>query len=173
MSLHVADPFLSLVGLGPGPVELLTLQAWELLASGRPLMIRRPEHEAAQMVLARGFSFERAPDVSMGGDPARLAEHVVAWARRWPDSVYAFPGHPSDAPEVAHLLAAQARGEVRLNVVAAIPDTPAEPAEDPATGTGIDPSARRAGASFARLVAIMARLRAPGGCPWDAEQTHA
>lgn len=25
---------------------------------------------------------------------------------------------------------------------------------------------------FARLVQIMARLRAPGGCPWDAEQTH-
>jgi tetrapyrrole methylase family protein/MazG family protein len=25
---------------------------------------------------------------------------------------------------------------------------------------------------FARLVEIMRRLRAPGGCPWDAEQTH-
>ena len=22
------------------------------------------------------------------------------------------------------------------------------------------------------LVAVMARLRAPGGCPWDADQTH-
>jgi MazG family protein len=27
--------------------------------------------------------------------------------------------------------------------------------------------------SFADLVALMHRLRAPGGCPWDAEQTHA
>ncbi len=27
-------------------------------------------------------------------------------------------------------------------------------------------------ASLARLVDIMARLRAPGGCPWDREQTH-
>jgi tetrapyrrole methylase family protein / MazG family protein len=26
--------------------------------------------------------------------------------------------------------------------------------------------------SFENLVAIMRRLRAPGGCPWDAEQTH-
>ncbi len=25
---------------------------------------------------------------------------------------------------------------------------------------------------FQRLVAIMARLRGPGGCPWDAQQTH-
>lgn len=29
------------------------------------------------------------------------------------------------------------------------------------------------GERFERLVAIMARLRAPGGCPWDREQTHA
>jgi tetrapyrrole methylase family protein / MazG family protein len=29
-----------------------------------------------------------------------------------------------------------------------------------------------AGAKFQRLVEIMAQLRAPGGCPWDREQTH-
>jgi len=29
------------------------------------------------------------------------------------------------------------------------------------------------GAAFERLVEIMAKLRAPGGCPWDREQTHA
>lgn len=32
-------------------------------------------------------------------------------------------------------------------------------------------SANSAGAKFQRLVEIMARLRAPGGCPWDREQT--
>src|SRR5215469_1490906 len=26
--------------------------------------------------------------------------------------------------------------------------------------------------SFARLCDIVAKLRAPGGCPWDREQTH-
>jgi len=31
----------------------------------------------------------------------------------------------------------------------------------------------RAGALFQEAVAIMARLRAPGGCPWDREQTFA
>jgi tetrapyrrole methylase family protein/MazG family protein len=34
-------------------------------------------------------------------------------------------------------------------------------------------SDRAAGAWFAKLVALQARLRGPGGCPWDAEQTHA
>lgn len=28
------------------------------------------------------------------------------------------------------------------------------------------------GSELARLVAVMDRLRSPGGCPWDAEQTH-
>ena len=30
---------------------------------------------------------------------------------------------------------------------------------------------RAAGDAFQRLVDIMARLRGPGGCPWDHEQT--
>jgi nucleoside triphosphate diphosphatase len=35
------------------------------------------------------------------------------------------------------------------------------------------PRVPNAGPAFAKLVAVMARLRAPGGCPWDREQTHA
>lgn len=38
-----------------------------------------------------------------------------------------------------------------------------------AHGAGV---ARAAGGSFARLAAIMARLRSVDGCPWDREQTH-
>jgi tetrapyrrole methylase family protein/MazG family protein len=34
------------------------------------------------------------------------------------------------------------------------------------------PSSLEAGRLFARLVELVARLRAPGGCPWDREQTH-
>ena len=50
-------------------------------------------------------------------------------------------------------------------------DTPATP-DLPATRSSED-TARRAGEAFETLVETMARLRAPGGCPWDAEQTHA
>lgn len=34
------------------------------------------------------------------------------------------------------------------------------------------PSLARTGKLFEDLVAVQARLRAPGGCPWDREQTH-
>ena len=34
------------------------------------------------------------------------------------------------------------------------------------------PTGKRIGELFEDLVAVQARLRAPGGCPWDREQTH-
>jgi len=34
------------------------------------------------------------------------------------------------------------------------------------------PASAEAGVLFARFVELIARLRAPGGCPWDREQTH-
>ncbi|MGA7524019.1 MAG: nucleoside triphosphate pyrophosphohydrolase [Acidobacteriaceae bacterium] len=46
---------------------------------------------------------------------------------------------------------------------------------DPALANDIPEGGSHAGADdlFARAVSIMARLRAPGGCPWDREQTFA
>jgi MazG family protein len=40
--------------------------------------------------------------------------------------------------------------------------------------SGVAPgaAASEAGVVFARFVELIARLRAPGGCPWDREQTH-
>ena len=36
----------------------------------------------------------------------------------------------------------------------------------------VDSSNRSEGARFSELVELISRLRAPGGCPWDREQTH-
>jgi nucleoside triphosphate diphosphatase len=53
------------------------------------------------------------------------------------------------------------------------PDKDAARAE-PAPQRAADPDRdAHAGERFAEAVAIMARLRAPGGCPWDREQTFA
>jgi MazG family protein len=40
------------------------------------------------------------------------------------------------------------------------------------SGTSPGAAASEAGLLFARFVELIARLRAPGGCPWDREQTH-
>lgn len=43
----------------------------------------------------------------------------------------------------------------------------------PAAVPGAVPDATAPDDALRRLVAVMDRLRSPGGCPWDAEQTHA
>lgn len=161
-------PLLYLVGLGPGPVDLLTLGTWELVGSGNPLKVRDPEHEAAQTIWARGFHFE----TTSGDDPAALAGEVLDWALRAPRSVYAVPGHPLEAPETAALLRLAKQRGVEVVVVPAISDADRLPASDTLTRTHVSAEAMRAGLAFVRLVQVMARLRGPLGCPWDREQTH-
>ena len=62
---------------------------------------------------------------------------------------------------------AQLFSAVKLGAMELPPASPNENAE--ATLTASDPA--RAGELFAESVGIMARLRGPGGCPWDREQS--
>ena len=50
-------------------------------------------------------------------------------------------------------------------------DTPNTP--EASAAQNVQDTAARAAEAFGALVETMALLRAPGGCPWDAEQTHA
>ena len=166
----VSGPTLHLVGLGPGSAEFLTLRAWELLASGKPLLVADPDHEAAQTVLARGFDFE----VLGPADPESVAACVLTWAAGLGprECVYAVAGHPLEAPETGLILAGATAG-MRVLVEPALSDLERMPGADPATGVAGGAAAMRAGIAFHRLVGVMARLRSPGGCPWDREQDHA
>ncbi len=159
---------LYVIGLGPGPADLLTLQSWELLASGKPLRIRQPRHEAAQTLLSRGFRFEPITEE----DPVLLARGLIVWAVASKTAVYALPGHPLEAPETRVLLEQGAAAGVKVEIVPSLSDLDRLPGTDPLTGTIAGVEAVRAGRSFARLVALLARLRSPEGCPWDREQTH-
>jgi len=58
------------------------------------------------------------------------------------------------------------RGAAKATRMAKRPASPSQ-AKTPITARD-----RAAGKWFAKLVALQARLRGPGGCPWDHEQTH-
>src|SRR5215471_19508361 len=47
----------------------------------------------------------------------------------------------------------------------------ADSPEPPSSGSSVTTDPVRAAALFEQSAAIMARLRAPGGCPWDREQS--
>lgn len=76
------------------------------------------------------------------------------------------------AHEVVSVVILAGSPTTEVEVVPSLGDIDLLPAQDPLTGTYLASTAIRAGHAFARLVSVMARLRAPGGCPWDAEQTH-
>ena len=50
--------------------------------------------------------------------------------------------------------------------------TAPDPAAEPAGAAEAAELGAQLGAQLARAVQVMDRLRSPGGCPWDAQQTH-
>lgn len=75
-------------------------------------------------------------------------------------------GHP-DMPKRRSPLAPRTARPARR------PSGPAAVPRQTGRSTEVSRRARRAGTRLARLVQIMADLRAPSGCPWDRAQTHA
>jgi tetrapyrrole methylase family protein/MazG family protein len=160
MTIHVA-------GLGPGPSGLLTLEVRDLLMSGRPVIVATRHHPCVKELDAEG-TWDDCDRFGKPGQGAEVHEVVAAYvvdALAAGGGVFAVPGHPlmsgSAAPNVLAL--AQARGiEIEiyagLNYADALYVSPLQPEEDVRTLDG--------------LAAIVRRLNAPGGCPWDQEQTH-
>ncbi len=129
------------------PAGLLSAAGWSALRSGP--VFSGLDSEQADAVRAAGIEVTLLP-----GTPAEQARalrdqgrvaHVAVWLAG-PD------GDPQLAREAGDLVA-RAGGAVELEVVYGSWDPP--------------------GSRLLDAVAVMDRLRSPGGCPWDAEQTHA
>ncbi|MGN6689089.1 MAG: MazG nucleotide pyrophosphohydrolase domain-containing protein [Actinomycetales bacterium] len=95
----------------------------------------------------------------LAGLPADLEARPLPVADpRLPNDAAALPAVwlvPAGSLPAAQAAVGDGRGEV---TVVSAPDLPAPDV---------------LGAELLELVAVMDRLRSPGGCPWDAEQTHA
>ncbi|HEX2295055.1 MAG TPA: MazG family protein [Actinomycetota bacterium] len=121
----------------------LTLAEWDLLTSCERVLFEHPDHPLA----------ERLRDAGVPAGP--FDDEPDAARSGW--ALVADPG----SPRVVEL--ARAGAEVT---------TGAAPVPDTLTAAHGARAGRRAGTSLARLALVMARLRGPDGCPWDAEQTH-
>ena len=131
---------------------LLTRDAWRVLADGE-ILTGSVDHPLARILVDDGY----AVDVVVAGSAAAVARELLDRAKRSHRPVVWLSGDDGDpglADAMAPLLAAEADrgGSVELEVVHGSFDLP--------------------GARLLDLVAVMDRLRSPGGCPWDAEQTH-
>lgn len=126
---------------------LLSASAWDALRSGRVLTGER-EHFQRPALAASGVEV----DYVGTPDPVRLLDEATDATVVWLGSA---DGDPGLADGIAAEVARRAEG--------------GRPAPEVEVLTG---SYDLPGARLLDLVAVMDRLRSPGGCPWDREQTH-
>jgi XTP/dITP diphosphohydrolase len=126
---------------------LLSAQAWDVLRSGA-LVAAAVGHPLEPYLLAEGVEVRAEPFTGARDTAYRLLDLT-----KDRDVVWLVGAEGDQALGLALGEALQAgAGEVELEVLPGSYDLP--------------------GARLLDLVAVMDRLRSPGGCPWDAEQTH-
>ncbi|MEX2555039.1 MAG: nucleoside triphosphate pyrophosphohydrolase [Actinomycetota bacterium] len=169
---------LLLVQPGPGAPDLLPLEAWQALARPHvyvapadPLGMRLADVEMLFTVLDEAASENLAPEappVEKGKGPE--LKLLISAHKHGETS----PGARKVAERLAELAAEH--GEITFVLPALhgeeITRAVLEKAltGHPEVEVVMGRSAR--GARLLELVRVMARLRGPDGCPWDAEQTH-
>ena len=134
---------LIVVPLASVETESLTLAEWDLLTKCERVLFEHPGHPLAARLRDAGVEAGPFDDEP---DAARAGWALVA--------------DPS-SPRVVELARA---GAFVTSGAAAAPDS--------LTAAHGARFGRRAGSALGGLALVMARLRGPDGCPWDAEQTH-
>jgi MazG family protein len=134
---------LVVVPLAATETEWLTLAEWDLLTSCERVLFEHPDHPLAERLRAAGV------------DAGPFDDEPGATRAGW-----ALVADPS-SPRVVELARA---GATVTSGAATAPDSLTA-----AHGARVG---RRAGSALGGLALVMARLRGPDGCPWDAEQTH-
>ncbi len=128
---------------------LLSWPAWQALRAADTVLAGDPSHPQLPYLAEADVRVTLADE----SDPAALARRLLADAAdAWCVWVSGLDGDPGLGEALAAAVAAQAE-PVEIEALPGAYDLP--------------------GARVLDLVAVMDRLRSPGGCPWDREQTHA
>ncbi len=126
---------------------LLSVSAWDVLRAGR-VLLASADHPQVEPLRAAGVYPEPVGAVR----PRELLDLAS-------DVTLVWVGSPDGDPGLADGIAA----EVAVRAASGRPS----PVVEVMTGSYDLPGGR-----LLDLVAVMDRLRSPGGCPWDREQTH-
>jgi tetrapyrrole methylase family protein/MazG family protein len=116
---------IEVVGLGPGGLNQMTLETWEMISRAKRLILRTSTHPAAQELQAKGIVFETCDhyyethsnfESVYGAIARRLIREAHGMAAE-DILVYAVPGHPQMAERSVALLLEQTAGlPVQVNI---------------------------------------------------------
>ncbi len=108
-------PGLTLVGLGPGNPNQLTLEAWEVLCQAEEVYVRTRQHPTVETlpVTVRVESFDTLYEEAETFEDVyqAIVERVLELARRPEGVIYAVPGHPLVGETTGRALVEKAREE--------------------------------------------------------------
>ena len=146
------------------PAGLLSWPAWQALRSA-PVSTGGPDHPHLPFLRDAGI------DVAVEARPAAPAQLRVGYGGAAEPGDVALAGVLHDRARAGATVVWLTAGEDDAGLVRALGDLAAR---DPSVEVEVvygsyDPP----GARLLDVVAVMDRLRSPGGCPWDADQTHA
>ncbi len=179
-------PRIILIGLGPGDPMLLTRAAWDALHQTDIIYTPVPEHPALATFAVKIRPLSADPAETW---PLQAATSLLAQAHEHATICCAWQGVNASSKAVATLHAALTQ---QHSAPAIIPDishaiqslplppeattTPRAWSETQALAPYVAPitpvDALSNPHSFDALHYVVARLLAPGGCPWDVQQTH-
>ncbi len=116
---------ITLLGLGPGNPQWLTLQASEILNTASEIYIRTNQHPVVDGLPAtiklRSFDHLFETNDSMGEIDVKIAAHILKLGARPEGVIYAVPGHPLIAESTCSLiLAGAAENNIPIHVIAGI-----------------------------------------------------
>lgn len=110
----------TIVGLGPGSMDGLSLGAYRELKSGKKIFCRTKEHPLIESLMQEGISFLFMDDCyssdSFEEVYTRISEYVVEQSKN-EDVIYCVPGHPYVAEKTVPLIEELVRkqgGDVRI-----------------------------------------------------------
>lgn len=113
---------ITVVGLGSGDPDQLTLGIWKLLQGGKRVYVRTQEHPVMNRIAEAGISFESFDSIyeqndSFGDVYETIARRIIELGRTG-ELVYAVPGHPMVAEKTVLLLREYAQeAGIPLNVL--------------------------------------------------------
>lgn len=114
---------IQIVGLGPGPVDQLTLAAWQIVTQTKSLLLRTERHPCVATLLeqlAPGVQVQSCDDLyethaAFDAVYDAVVERALVLAEKHGDLVYAVPGHPC-VGEMTTPLLRQRAAEVGIDI---------------------------------------------------------
>ncbi|HEY6793355.1 MAG TPA: MazG family protein [Kineosporiaceae bacterium] len=131
---------------------LLAWDAWQHVVAADEVLVAEPAPGWPDVLDRAGVAWQSLADLPVAARAGRLVEAAA------PEREVLWLGSPDGDPGLTDALAER---------LAQLATGRMPPEVELITGSHDVPGAR-----LLDLVAVMDRLRSPGGCPWDAEQTH-